>query len=343
MTGVLLPPQRQTKPKQTFWVLVRVGIGGALLYYITSRTRNWEAAKQLLATGWLFPLLAVQTLYGLTIESKRMGVLFRSQGIEVPFGWGCRVSSIASFFSVCIPGGTGGDVMKLYYLSSRNPGKGLEIATVLLLDRIVAMCALLSLIVGLSIVEGSLIHHAVIRVLILIAVALLVALPCFGMLCCSARIRSSRRYRAVLSKLPLRRHIERIGDAVYAFRDHKAALAAAAALAFSGHLMLAFVFAAAGSVVLPQAPVLVVCVLALLGMFANALPITPGGLGVGESAFQGLFALAGFSGGASLMLTWRLSMALQCLIGCPLYIRGIRPPQSTDAKDRSAYAGVASS
>jgi uncharacterized membrane protein YbhN (UPF0104 family) len=80
--------------------------------------------------------------------------------------------------------------------------------------------------------------------------------------------------------------------------------------------------------VLPQAPVLVVCMLSLLGLFANALPITPGGLGVGESAFQALFALAGFSGGAPLLLSWRIGMAVQCLIGCAFYIRGVQPREA---------------
>jgi hypothetical protein len=57
-----------------------------------------------------------------------------------------------------------------------------------------------------------------------------------------------------------------------------------------------------------------------LGFVANALPLTPGGLGVGEAAFDQLFQLAGFSGGAVALLGWRLLMLLIGLPGLVVYI-----------------------
>jgi glycosyltransferase 2 family protein len=304
------------------WGMLRVAIAVALLYYVLSKNGNWTAARQLLSAAWLLPFLFAQTMIGAAVESRRLGVLFRSQGMDVPFWYGYQLTAIAAFFSLCIPGGTGGDVMKLYYLTARYRGKGVEAATVLLIDRVVAMFALLGLLVILALAEGTLVwHQPVIRVLILGAAGLMLALPCFGIAVWSGWIRAPKW-------LPMRAQVERVIAAASAFRDHKGALAMAVGLSFMGHVMLACMFAAAGRVVLPEAPVLVVCMLALLGMFANALPITPGGLGVGESAFQGLFALAGFSGGAPLMLSWRLGMAVQCLIGCLFYIKGIRQPQT---------------
>jgi len=335
MTPAMQPaPARQhgrTGAKQALWIAVRVGVAGGLLYYVLSKGGNWTAAGQLLSAAWLLPLLAAQTVVGAAIESRRLGVLFRSQGMEVSFGFGYQLASIGAFFSLCIPGGTGGDVMKLYYLTARNRGKGLEVATVLSIDRIMAMFALLCLVVALALAEGNLMwRQPVIRLLILGAAGLMAAVPCVGILIGSSRVRASRWYGLALAKLPMRGPLERIADAAYAFRDHKAALVRAVGLSLAGHVLLACMFAVAATVVLPEAPVLVVCMLSLLGMFANALPITPGGLGVGESAFQGLFALAGFSGGAPLMLAWRLGMAVQCAIGCALYIRGVGQPRAAD-------------
>jgi uncharacterized membrane protein YbhN (UPF0104 family) len=256
------------------------------------------------------------------VESRRLGVLFRSQGMEIPFWYGYQLTAIAAFFSLCLPGGMGGDVMKLYYLTSRYRGKGVEAATVLLIDRVMAMFALLGLLILLALAEGSLVwHQPLIRVFVLAAAGLMAAVPCFGIVVWKGWIRAPRW-------LPMRSQVERVIEAASAFRDHKAALARAAGLSFIGHVVLAWMFAAAGRVVLPEAPVLLVALLSLLGMFGNALPITPGGLGVGEAAFQGLFALAGYSGGAPLMLSWRLGMGIQCLTGCLFYIRGIRHPDA---------------
>jgi uncharacterized membrane protein YbhN (UPF0104 family) len=106
-------------------------------------------------------------------------------------------------------------------------------------------------------------------------------------------------------------------------------LALAAGLSSIGHLLLVGMFMTAGSVMLPKTPALVVSVLSLVGMFANALPITPGGLGVGESAFEALFAMAGFSTGAFLMLSWRIGMIPLCIIGCLSYVAGLNSGSAT--------------
>jgi uncharacterized membrane protein YbhN (UPF0104 family) len=125
-----------------------------------------------------------------------------------------------------------------------------------------------------------------------------------------------------MARLPLSRYLERAAHALYAFRKSKAALAKAAVLSFIGHLALLGVFIAAGRVIMPDAAPISVCLLALLGLLANALPITPGGLGVGEASFEGLFRIAGYSHGAQLILAWRAGVILLCCLGCALYIAG---------------------
>jgi uncharacterized membrane protein YbhN (UPF0104 family) len=61
-----------------------------------------------------------------------------------------------------------------------------------------------------------------------------------------------------------------------------------------------------------------------LGFMANVVPLTPGGLGVGEAAFDGLFRLAGFSGGAELLLAWRLLTVLPAAVGLVVYFQAGR-------------------
>jgi uncharacterized membrane protein YbhN (UPF0104 family) len=63
-------------------------------------------------------------------------------------------------------------------------------------------------------------------------------------------------------------------------------------------------------------------VLIPMGFLANTLPLTPGGLGVGEAALNRLFSLAGFTGGAEALLGWRMLMLLIGLLGLGFYLRG---------------------
>ena len=53
---------------------------------------------------------------------------------------------------------------------------------------------------------------------------------------------------------------------------------------------------------------------------ANALPITPGGMGVGEAATETLFRSIGTPGGAILMVTWRASTVAICVLGAIFFL-----------------------
>jgi uncharacterized membrane protein YbhN (UPF0104 family) len=85
-------------------------------------------------------------------------------------------------------------------------------------------------------------------------------------------------------------------------------------------------------------------VLVPLGFIANAFPFTPGGLGVGEAAFDALFRMAGLRGGSAVMLGWRLIMLLTGLIGAVFYLQGkkqmIHVPSALAYKEESTYGSV---
>jgi uncharacterized membrane protein YbhN (UPF0104 family) len=55
----------------------------------------------------------------------------------------------------------------------------------------------------------------------------------------------------------------------------------------------------------------------------NSLPLTPGGIGVGETAFNALFKLTGMSGGAEALLCVRLWNIFVGLLGLLVYLFGM--------------------
>jgi uncharacterized membrane protein YbhN (UPF0104 family) len=64
--------------------------------------------------------------------------------------------------------------------------------------------------------------------------------------------------------------------------------------------------------------------LSFLGFAANSVPLTPGGLGVGEVAFDSLFRIASINGAAAAMLSWRILLMALAPAGLALYLRGQR-------------------
>jgi len=61
-----------------------------------------------------------------------------------------------------------------------------------------------------------------------------------------------------------------------------------------------------------------------IGHLVNSLPLTPGGIGVGETAFNSLFKLTGMSGGAEALLCLRLWNVLVSSLGLVIYLLGMR-------------------
>jgi uncharacterized protein (TIRG00374 family) len=312
-------------PIKHIFTVFRAAFGVGLLYYALKVSGGWGAAKQLVSTAWLLPCLSMLTIFGAAIESKRLWFLFRAQDMSLSFVDGYRAVAIGALFNFCIPGGTGGDVMKLYYLAANKRGRRVEIATVLFVDRVVALFCMLCLVVALALLDGKLVwEYPLIGGLVGAAGVIALGLLLGGAIACSATLRASRWYAYLMVRLPMRRYLARVADALYAFRERKAAMLKAAALSLIGHLALLGIFTVAGKTLVPGASATVISLLALLGLLANALPITPGGLGVGEAAFEGLFRSVGYSGGAQLILAWRAGMLTLCFVGCALYIAGAR-------------------
>ena len=233
-------------------------------------------------------------MFGASIEALRMQVLFKSQDISLSFHNGFRIVAIGTMFNFCLPGGTGGDMVKLYYLAQENKGKGIEVATVVLMDRAVALFALLVLIVILVTLAWPLVMSLkTVQWLVGAAVLGIMALALFSTLVWG----QSQRMRLLMSAIPnwvlCRNPFQRGVEAFLNFTEHKLSVMKVGVWSFIGHMMLATMFIVSGSILIPEVAPLPTSLLALLGMLANALPITPGGLGIGEAAFEGLFLLDG--------------------------------------------------
>ena len=311
--------------RSRLFLIARAVLGVALLVSVLKSGGAWESLKGMLGFVWLVAILNLVPFIGGSIEAVRLGVLFGAQGLAVPFWTGFRVVAIGTLFNLWIPGGTGGDVMKLYYLSQRNRGRGVEVATILLVDRAVALFAMLVLILGLLIVERSVpgVAPTIERAMLVVTIGLAVLLA--GLLAMwSPRLRGIGLHRWITTKAPFGRYLGRAADAVYAFRSKPGALITAGLYSLAGHLLLAGSFALAGTVLVPSVPSVLVATLSLLGLIANALPITPGGVGVGEAAAEALFRAVGVPGGAALVAAWRVGMIGVSIVGAGLYIFGDR-------------------
>jgi uncharacterized membrane protein YbhN (UPF0104 family) len=146
---------------------------------------------------------------------------------------------------------------------------------------------------------------------------LLVFLACLFFPTAVVRLsRLSLRFRA------LQNLAERVVGTIQSYRRSPATLFGALGLSLLANLTLIAVTALAILVLYPSSMSMKMCLVILLGDLANNLPLTPGGLGVGESAYNALFHAVGLEGGAEALLAWRIWRAAVGSIGLALYLRG---------------------
>lgn len=305
--------------------LARALLGVGLLAWVLSRPDTLAAVGTIATTPWLVLALFAFGATGVSLESLRLTLLFRSQGIALGFVEAFRVVALGVFFNAAVPGSTGGDVMKLWYLARDRSGRRVEVATVLAVDRFVALFSILCIVLALAATEVALLaEHAAMQSIVVAAAVGWSALALGAVVASSPTLLRSRLVVRLFARLPLTRYTTRGLDALHRFRSHLGAVLGAFLVSAFGHATLLGLFVVAGTVLVPDAPPSRVCLLALLGLLVNALPITPGGIGVGEAAFDELFRSAGYAAGSPLILAWRASQIPVFVLGGLLYAGGVR-------------------
>jgi uncharacterized protein (TIRG00374 family) len=306
--------------------LVRLGIGlGLLAYLVESGTINLGALARLF-TGWPFVLAAAALLLvDMGLMALRLSLLFRPHNLKLSPGSAFRLTLVSQFFSAFLPGGAGGDVVKLYYATRENRGRRTEIVTIVLFDRAIGMFSLLCLPLLIAPFFLPLLRsNPILRGLLIAGALLALALLAAGIVASSGFAARHRLVLRLLEWLPGGGHVRRIMETVRSYRHSLGTVAAAFGLGLAGNLMALASTMLVALAISPGSIAWRMSLLIPLGQVANSVPLTPGGLGVGEAAFNLLFSLGGLARGADILLGWRLVTVLVGLLGLFYYLQGLR-------------------
>lgn len=329
------------------FTLLRVAAAvGLLAWLIESGAIEWSSLARL-ASAWPFALAALGLLGAqVVVTSWRLCVLLRPNALHLPLAASIRLTLIGLFFMACLPGAAGGDVVRIYFATGGRKGQGAELAAMLMLDRLVGMFALVcwplaaallfsSRVADSAVLSGVLWGAAVMG----LAMAVIVALT-FG-----KRFRSNVVLVRVLEAVPMGAIGSRMLNTLHGYRRHPKVLAFALAISFLAHglIMGATLLLAYG--LDPGGFDWIMALVVPVGFLANTLPLTPGGIGVGEAAMDRLFALVGLGGGAEALLGWRMLTLVISLLGLVYYTQGRKQfvqdaPRSHQAEDARRLAPV---
>jgi len=316
---------RHESARRVLLMLLRIAIGAGLLAYLAKSGVIDLRALSKLFTSWRITLTAVTLLLvDSALMSVRLSWLFRPQGLNLRFGTSLKLALVGFFFSTFLPGAAGGDLSKLFYTTRGNGERRIEIMTVVLLDRAIGLFSLLLLpLIFAPMFTQTLRSEFALRGLLLTLGLLALGAAAGFFLCLFSDPFISCLPSGVRNRLTKNKVIRQVRGAIAKYRKNLSILCAAVGLSLLANLSLVFVtmLGAAALALVSWTPRMFLVI--PIGHIVNSLPLTPGGLGVGETAFSALFNLLGLRGGAEALLCTRIWMAMIGLIGFVFYLQGV--------------------
>ncbi len=303
---------------------LRILIGFALLWYLShSGVIDWKSLWGL-ASAWQVTLVAIAVLLvDVVVTAWRLCVLLHPLGFHLTVAASTRLSLIGLFFNSCLPGATGGDLIKIYYAAEGNRGRRTEVGTIILLDRAAGMFALvlyplLAAPFFRPLISSSTVLQALLWGCVMVIGAMLAGWFAFVY----TPIKDTAFVRWFYEHLPMGKYLEKVVETTCAYRHHEGAVVASILISLLAHTLSTSIIMLCAHATNGVGAAWAQTMLVPLGFLANTLPTTPGGLGVGEAAFNSLFLIAGIPGGAAAMLGWRVLTVLVSLFGLVYYLQG---------------------
>ena len=311
------------RPNRRWLAAFRTLIGiGLIAYLVAAGAIDWSSIADLFRV-WRPTLLAFGLLsLVVTLVSLRLRILMAAQAMELPLGPALRLTLIGGFFDAFLPGSNGGDVARVVLAVRSNPGIRSRIAAVIIVDRVVGAFSLLALplLVVIAIVPFGVARPPILDGLLLIAA--LGAIVLAATLVLGTRDGTRPIIVGAFDRVRLGAQAATFLDTIEGFSGRTAAVLYAflISLVVQGLVVAALMLLAVATSGTGFTWGLIMVI--PFGMFANALPVTPGGIGVGEAAFAALFATMGATGGAAALIGWRVLTTMFDLIGGVLFAIG---------------------
>jgi uncharacterized protein (TIRG00374 family) len=286
----------------------------ALRYVLGILIISWLINTDLIATSVLskinFEVVIFCTLLiflQMLLSGYRIQCLLREYSIRVSLPRCIAYNSVGIFYSLFLPGGMSGDLVRGYYYWRACPESNKSsLIGALFMDRFLGTVVM----IVMGLLAGTWLMVALgLKYFIFVS-----WLGFFLLVVGYWLVMNFRRNPNDITNVYIRRlytFIEKID-----LKTYKAStIFWALALSFFAHLLSVLVLFSCSELMQSGLDFLTVLAVAPLGFLANALPLTPGGLGVGEKGFDVLFSLVGGAEGANSFLLARIFLFAPALLG----------------------------
>lgn len=306
--------------RRTAITLVKFGIVGIILYYLIQSGRlNFERLflfRQHPAI--LAMIVGVLIFIVLPLAAIRWGLLLKALDVKVTSLRVFILTWIGSFFSATLPGAISGDLVKGYYIIKSQESEGKTPAfTTLIIDRFVGLFGLIvmaffALIANVDFILGqAALHSLAITIVGLFGGTLLF----YGIVLFPFK-EGKDPFIKMFNRLPGSDFTLKVYRAFKTYQNRKPTLFFTLVISVMLHSCLALLFFQIAHLIGADDIALATQLFIMpIGLITIAIPIAPGGIGIGHAAFESLYHLAGVSGGADIFNLYVIVQLLVFLLG----------------------------
>jgi uncharacterized protein (TIRG00374 family) len=297
---------RRSRPRNIAVIGGKVAVATALVWWLARSGRlDWRALTEIEVDGaalaWIAGGAAIVFL-GQLFMTFRLRLLLRPE-IDASLGRVFGITLVGSFWSMLLPGLVGGDAVRALYLCGDAAHKRPRAVAAIFMDRVVGTIGLFVLgVLGAAGAWASGAFAAEPHVLLFAPALLVSTVIGVAVLGQAARSRSLVAVR-LASRLP--DWLRAFGRSLRDYGGRPGVMAKTIGLSLANHLTVVLTFIVAAHLLHDTATMAQHLALCPLGMTMNMAPITPGGIGVAESALSFLYESAGSHLGASIGLLAR--------------------------------------
>ena len=279
-------------------------VGSILVYLVQSGRLNFE--KLMLfkdAPEILAMMIGVLVLVVVPMATFRWWLLLRAIGVQVKPKQIFILTWIGNFFNTTLPGAVTGDVVKGYYVIKAQQEEGRTRAFMtLLIDRFVGLfglivMAFLALVLNLELILSQERLHSLAWMITVLFGGTVV----FYTIALFSFKEGRDPFIRLFQRLPATKISLKVYSAFKSYQHQKTTLLLTLLLAIGIHTLIALLFFQVAQLMgIEEMDLATQFFLMPIGLITVAIPLAPGGIGIGHAAFESLYQLAGFSGGADI-------------------------------------------
>ena len=285
----------------------------------------------ILLNKYLFIILPLLFITLLT-ASFSWWLLLRAENYNIPLITTYHIYATGSFFNIFMPGGTGGDVVKGIYMyryikpSQRTPG-----IFSIIVQRILGMHALLSisLIMGLLLFDKIFVNEELFFIFLALLILVVMSIFLLGLFFLfTDKIIYKVQPKDNLEISKTRAIILRILQSLRTYKSKKIILFSCWLISAFNHILISSSLILMAEIInLNHLNLFEVIFASGISIVTNAIPLTPGGIGIGESAYNYLSitflqntGLENFAYGSIFFIGYRIMLSIVTLIGALSFV-----------------------